>query len=262
MKTFRLIGTALLAVILCINLVSCSSDENNPIEDKDNATTTQKKLIELKEVDDRGYYSISKYSYGDDGRLSSATCTWNEYSTTYTINWGANVVIESFDKEATTFTLENGLIKHMSIENATFSYNSSKQIIKMQNSDIFTDVYTWEGDKFTSRTTYQIGQDEYTFEYIYSGKTCKGYLPIMIEVVENDNHPLIEAHPEMIGMRCYQLPDQVYHKKYNCEYICKYTYTFDKDGYVESCTKVETEKSLSDNTTYRNNTTLYTFIWE
>ena len=57
MKTFRLIGTALLAVILCINLVSCSSDENNPIEDKDNATT-QKKLIELKEVDDRGYYSI------------------------------------------------------------------------------------------------------------------------------------------------------------------------------------------------------------
>lgn len=100
----------------------------------------------------------------------------------------------------------------MSIENATFSYNSSKQIIKMQNSDIFTDVYTWEGDKFTSRTTYQIGQDEYTFEYIYSGKTCKGYLPIMIEVVENDNHPLIEAHPEMIGMRCYQLPDQVYHK--------------------------------------------------
>lgn len=261
MKTFRLIETALLAVILCINLASCSSDENNPIEDKDNATTTQKKLIELKEIDDRGYYSISKYSYGDDGRLSSATCTWNEYSTTYTINWGANVVIESFDKEATTFTLENGLIKQISIENATFSYNSSKQIIKMQIGNMFTYLYTWEGDKLTSRT-YKMGNDEDTFKYIYSGKTCKGYLPIMIKDVEDDNYPLIEAHPEMIGMRCYQLPDQVYYKNNYYEYTRKYTYTFDKDGYVESCTEVETGKSLSDNTTYTNNTTLYTFIWE
>lgn len=261
MRTFRLIETALLSLILCINLASCSNDENSPIENTDNVTTTQKKLIQLKKVDDRGYYFISKYSYGNDGKLSSATCTWNEYSDTYTVSWGANVVIESYNKEATTFTLENGLIKHMSIENAIFSYNSSNQIIKMQNGGMFTYIYTWEGDKLTSRT-YKMGDEEDTFEYIYSGKTCKGYLPIMIKDVEDDNHPLMEAHPEMIGMRCYQLPDQVYYKRNNYEYTRKYTYTFDKDGYVESCTEVETDKSLSDNTTYINNTTLYTFIWE
>ena len=38
-------------------------------------------------------------------------------------------------------------------------------------------------------------------------------------------------------------------------------YLIDKDGYVESCTVVNTEKNLSDNTidTY---TTVFTFTWE
>ena len=45
------------------------------------------------------------------------------------------------------------------------------------------------------------------------------------------------------------------------EETSKYSYTFDKDGYVESCTVVNTEKNLSDNTidTY---TTVFTFTWE
>lgn len=50
MRTFRLIETALLSLILCINLASCSNDENSPIENTDNVTTTQKKLIQLKKL--------------------------------------------------------------------------------------------------------------------------------------------------------------------------------------------------------------------
>ena len=68
-------------------------------------------------------------------------------------------------------------------------------------------------------------------------------------------------HPELIGLRCSQLPDQIYSKDDNYEDIEKLTYTFDKDGYVENCTVVGTYKNLSNNTT-NTETTTYTFTWE
>lgn len=68
-------------------------------------------------------------------------------------------------------------------------------------------------------------------------------------------------HPELIGLRCSQLPDQIYNKDDDYEDIEELTYTFDKDGYVESCTVVGTYKNLSNNTT-DTEATIYTFTWE
>ena len=85
--------------------------------------------------------------------------------------------------------------------------------------------------------------DEDIHELSYSGKTCKGYLPIMVWSVD-DLRPLLEAHPELAGMRCNQLPDKIYSKDEIDETTEQYTYTFDKDGYVESCTEVSTYKRL------------------
>ena len=102
--------------------------------------------------------------------------------------------------------------------------------------------------------------DEDTSELSYSGKSCKGYLPIMVWSVD-DLRPLLEAHPELAGMRCNQLPDKIYSKDEIDETTEQYTYTFDKDGYVESCTEVSTYKRLDNNET-RTETTIYTFTWE
>lgn len=102
--------------------------------------------------------------------------------------------------------------------------------------------------------------DEDIHELSYSGKTCKGYLPIMVWSVD-DLRPLLEAHPELAGMRCNQLPDKIYSKEENYETTEQYSYTFDKDGYVESCTEVSTYKRLNNNET-RTETTIYTFKWE
>jgi hypothetical protein len=48
MKTFRLIGMALLAVVMCVNFTSCS-DDDDPIKNDDGIITNQKKLMEIKE---------------------------------------------------------------------------------------------------------------------------------------------------------------------------------------------------------------------
>ena len=77
----------------------------------------------------------------------------------------------------------------------------------------------------------------------------------------DDLRPLLEAHPELVGMRCNQLPDKAYSKSDNYEETEQYTYTFDKDGYVESCTEVYTYKRLDSNETWTK-TRIFTFTWE
>jgi YD repeat-containing protein len=262
MKTFRLIGMALLAV--CVSFASCSSDDEEPAKNDDGVITNQKLLVELRMTDEDGESVITEYSYDSKGKLLSANRRDSDYGREYTITWGANKIIESGNRDAITYTLEDGLITHTSdsdggdLENATFTYNANKQLIKLQYSENEYTVFTWQGEKLT-KMTWNFS-DEDIYELSYSGKTCKGYLPIMVWNVD-DLRPLLEAHPELVGMRCNQLPDKAYSKEEIYEITEQYTYTFDKDGYVESCTEVSTYKRLDIDET-RTETTIYTFTWE
>lgn len=280
MKSFRLIGMALMAILIGVNFIACSDDEegDTPIKNDDGIVTNQKRLMQIKMVDDSGESIINEYAYDNNGKLLSAKHTelynGKKDISTYTISWEANKIIENRDGEAFAYTFKDGLITHTSdsnggdLENATFTYNSNKQLIKCQEVNdnyTFTQSYTWQGEKltkiiFTETANNNQYSDESIYEYTYSGKTCKGYLPIMVWNVD-DLHPLMEAHPELVGMRCNQLPDQAYSKSDNYEKTEKYTYTFDKDGYVESCTEEGTYKRLDIGET-NTSTTVYTFTWE
>lgn len=257
MKTFRLIGMALLA--LCVNFTSCS-DDDEPSKNDDGVITNQKQLVELRMTDEDGESVITEYSYDSKGKLLSA----NYDGRTFSITWGANKIIESRNGEAITYTLENGLITHTSdsdggdLDNTDFTYNANNQLVKLQYDEEDYLSYTWQGEKLTKMAW--SFSDEDIHELSYSGKTCKGYLPIMVWSVD-DLRPLLEAHPELAGMRCNQLPDKIYSKDEIDETTEQYTYTFDKDGYVESCTEVSTYKRLDNNET-RTETTIYTFTWE
>lgn len=257
MKTFRLIGMALLA--LCVNFTSCS-DDDEPSKNDDGVITNQKQLVELRMTDEDGESVITEYSYDSKGKLLSA----NYDGRTFSITWGANKIIESRAGSAITYTLENGLITHTSdsdggdLDNTDFTYNANNQLVKLQYDEEDYLSYTWQGEKLTKMAW--SFSDEDIHELSYSGKTCKGYLPIMVWSVD-DLRPLLEAHPELAGMRCNQLPDKIYSKDEIDETTEQYTYTFDKDGYVESCTEVSTYKRLDNNET-RTETTIYTFTWE
>ncbi len=263
MKTFRLIGIAIMAILISVNFIACSSDDDEElIKNEDGVITNQKRLTRIEMVNDG--ISTWTFSYDSKGRLvfKKGGVTGD---TNYT--WGNNVIMATDDDNESMriYTLSNNLVKSISDtddgnwSNATLSYNSNNQLTKVQDIDDFgtnTESYTWQGDKIT-KLTYQ-SSGEYIYEYTYSGKTCKGYFPLYSP---SDNDEIFYVHPELIGLRCSQLPDQIYYKnKYDEEIkIKKYTYTFDNDGYIESCTAVYTEKSSDRTHTY---TTIYTFTWE
>lgn len=117
--------------------------------------------------------------------------------------------------------------------------------------------------KFTNTYINDSKEETAVYEYTYSGKTCKGWFPnIEDEAWEPiDDDCIFYAHPELVGMRTTQLPDQIYNKDDAYEMTIKYTYKMDKDGYVENCTVINIEKSLSDNKT-ETDTTIYTLKWE
>lgn len=270
MRTFRLIGMALLA--LCVNFTSCS-DDDEPSKNDDGIITNQKQLMQIKMVENDEIITWD-FTYDSKGRLTSINHAekyngrTDRYITNYT--WSNNVIKAEDGNSTRTYTLNNNLVKSISDtddndwSNATLTYNSSNQLIAVQNTyegRISIDAYTWNNDRivkqiYTENDSYYSEEDIY--EYTYSGKTCKGYFPLYCPF---DNDDIFYVHPELIGLRCSQLPDQIYNKDDNYEDIEKLTYTFDKDGYVESCTVVGTYKNLSNNAT-DTETTIYTFTWE
>ena len=262
MKTFRLIGMALLAVVMSINFTSCSDDEE-PIKNDDGVITNQKRLVEFTETDEHDTYTWS-FSYDSKGRLISIVQKDYDSSSYITnITWGENTIRESEDDESITYSLTDGLARTGSETNGTnysFAYNSSKQLTAYQRSSSRYDysdtrTLTWDNGKVT-----KITDEDGISEITYGNQTCKGYFPFMVTMVEDDFKVML-AHPELVGLRTTQLPIQIYNKEDYYETTSKLTYKLDKDGYLESCTENSTEEAVSNGTTYTYTTT-YTFTWE
>lgn len=287
MKTFRLIGMALLAIVLCVNFASCSSDDDEePTKNDDGIITNQKQLMQIKMVDDSETITWD-FAYDSKGRLISiifaeTTVGESTYRDITNYTWSNNTIIAEDGRSTRTYTINEGLVRTIRDTrnndwcNVSFTYNSSKQVIAIKNiygNETFVDTYTWENGKITDFTF-----DNYVTTYItYSGKTCKGYFPLYNP---SDNDGIFYVHPELMGLRNSQLPDQMYSKDDDSEETEKCTYILDKDGYVESCIMVDTdiynnpsqdingdgiitddEKNASNTSTYTSTTT-YTFKWE
>lgn len=235
MRTFRLIGMALLA--LCVNFASCSSDDDEIIKNEEGIVTNQKKLVQMDDDD---------LTYDAKGRLISIGDWWD-----YT--WAEGVIVCNDD----VLTIENNLLRSVEDEDyiITFTYDSKNHLIKRSykhKKDGYTsdDVYIWEDDKIIKII------DGYDFtEYIYSGKTCKRmmFYPIYTEVDTPWTY-LIAAHPELLGTPCLQLPDsEIDHRSdNNTEYTTNDSYGLDEDGYVVSTIK-RSESGYTET---------FTFKWE
>lgn len=259
MKIFRLIGMALLAIVMSVNLASCSSDDDEITKDDDGVITNEKKLVEIEEAYEDGT-NVMTLSYDSKGKLISIVekDSYSSESDIINITWGENIVKESSKGESITYSLTDGLVRSGSESDGrdySFAYNSSKQLITYQYGDEYdsnTRTLTWENGKVT-----KITYNKDISEIVYSNQTCKGYFPLMALMVEDD-FKLMIAHPELIGMRNNQLPSQTTYKEGNWEDKEEYTYKLNKDGYVESCTVIS-KRSGYNTDTY---TTTYTFKWE
>lgn len=230
MRTFRLIGMALLA--LCVNFASCSSDDDEIIKNEEGIVINQKKLVQI--------FGDTNFTYDAKGRLISIR--GYGWSNTWDYIWTeGTIVCSGINSEDNIFTIENNLLR--SAENEyyiiTFTYDSKNHLIKRShkgktNGHTYDVVYIWEDDKIIKI------RDGYDFtEYTYSGKTCKRMMFYPIYTEDDNPWPyLIAAHPELLGTPCLQLPDsEIHHRDDNTEYTTNYSYDLDEDGYVVSTIK-------------------------
>ena len=250
MKTFRFIGAAMLAAIMCVNFTSCSKDEDPIVEGAGDVVAGSKKLAKV--VSDAETYT---FNYDDEGRLTAASQVafggeyGDSYKYEYDFLWGDDVVKvnelysegSSSHKTSYTYTLEGGRIQSSS-DGLTFTYNNSNKFVKGTDGD-YTTAAIWDGTKLVS-LSYNDGE-ELSLNY---GKTCKnGYSPFIPLLVDFGCDILFMAHPEIAGMSTNQLPTSWSTN----QKTVTVTYEFDKDGYVSKMAANLGGQSLT-----------YTFTWK
>ena len=263
MKTFRFIGMALFAVLMCVNFASCSSDDD-PTEEKEEGgvVVSGKKLVKIvgtsKDSSDSETYT---FKYDNKGRLIEATESYLEGSykdtETYTFTWGDDaikVIAKGSDyTDNYTLILKNGLVQNDENDNV-FTYNSSNRIVKCSSGDNYGDgefSVIWDSDKLVSIS---MENEDATLTY---GTSCKkGYFPFFATILANDaDAALFMAHPEIAGMRTNQLPTKLtWTDKYGSE-TSTFTYEFDKEGYIS---KIVGEEIFDGST----ETYTYTLTWQ
>jgi hypothetical protein len=258
MKTFRMIGMALFAVFMCVNFASCSSSDDEPkVDDESGVVTNEKKLVEIKYTNGGKGFDIHEFIYDNQNRLSSSIFTeYNSGVDKFQYTWGNGVVIA----RNLTFSLDNNLIKSAkgssSFNDATFTYNSSAQIIKKTNkTDYGTDnfTYTWNNGKLT-----EWYYDSWQAKISYGNKTCKGYFPLMANVVGEVD--MFLAHPELVGMKTNYLPSKIIRKCDDYHEVTEeLSYTFTNDGYIETCT---IKSKFLKYGVEDFGTSIYTFKWQ
>ena len=244
MKTFRLLTSAAIAVLMCYFFASCSKDGSNVKFSK------QKRISELKLSYDNEEPDIFSLQYDERDRLIKVTLVdengmaIEEYAS---FVWGDDV-IERTDDWPYTMYLENGLMQTRTT-GYKFTYNKSNRLAKMEinSGGLSINEYIWDADKLIRITS----DSGYTQEITYKEKCKKGYYPIMGIEIDYENYFLSLAHPELIGVRTTQLPTMV--KYGNTEYyIDTYSYEFDAEGYVSKVV-------VSDSDGY---TETYALTWE
>ena len=250
---------ALFAFLMCVNFAACSSDDEPKIDDESGIVASEKKLVEIKHVDEDGDTSIISFNYDSKGRLIFKKGGVNG-DTYYT--WGANAIIAKHDWGAKTMNLNSkGNITNVEWDNASdvfFTYDFVNQLVSFEAEWGITNFH-WENGKIY-KSTFDYGYDEIETTYTYEKSTCKGYFPLYSTYyLDTDSYEISLAHPELLGLRCSQLPNRIIEKKDDREKIIEFYYMLDNLGYVESCTTKEIYVESGSKNTY---TTVWFFKWQ
>lgn len=271
MKTFRLIGMALFAVLMCVSFASCSSSDDDPTEEnEEGVVTNEKNLIEIKITSNNESVDYT-FSYDNNGHLISVYD-----GDIYQFSWGENSIVETEDDKTITYSLANGLIKGGETSNWDFdiAYNSSKQITAIIYSFLYSrdnekETFSWENGKITKIVRDEIHRTD-NLEITYGNQTCKGYNPLVGAMIYGDSY-LTYAHPELIGLRQNQLPTKIIQKStpktqgtVTYDEVTELSYTLDNNGYIASCSIKEnsTEKTWEGEKREYTRTYVYTFKWK
>ena len=245
MKTLRMYGMALVAIVLSVSLASCSKN-NNPVKGEDGVVVNEKKLTRIVSQRD-----TTRFQYDGNGRLIKSDTYYN----TSTLIWKDNT-IDLDNSHSWPFkyilTIENGRVQNEEgIEDGYiyYTYNSANRltdILYVADYESQLESFQWDGDKIIS-----ISGEDYKISFTYKQMCNKGYFPLFDHFCGWNDHKLYEAHPELIGIRTKELPASITYNDsdgYNQTTTC--SYEFDTEGYI---TKIIMEEG--------NEIETYTLTW-
>lgn len=252
-----MIGMALMAVLICVNFMSCSEDDDTTNNGGGNAVTNGNRITKVVSASE-DWVETRTYSYDNNGRLVEATeideHDGGSRTRTYQFVWGDNTILVNYGEESAPrssytdsyiITLENGLVQSISDNDGNSNvliYNGNKLAEIVDRSTV-----VWNGDKVKSISDTGEG---WTCTFSYE-KSYKGYSPLFLGALDfSFDAILFEAHPEIIGMQTSQLPTSINidGKK------TTYEYEFDKDGNITNIIgKAEDGSTTTCSTTWNTN---------
>lgn len=261
MKTFRLIGTGLFAILLSFTFAACGGDDEEEDgtndgpgdEQPESGVVKRLKQYAFAETDgeDAGYSYFLNFEYDGAGRIEKIVKTtyeegYGSYHYTYDYYWNGNT-IEEYRDGYHEMTYHIGTTDHLVSsatyngygDNAriTFSYNSSNQLTSYtdrvyEESSKYN--FKWNGDKVIELREEDSEYPEYnsTIKFTYGSKKCSGYNPNAGEFT--DFSPITLVHPELFGCKTKHLPSKAnyLYDLYGEVGVTEFTYELDNDGYV------------------------------
>ena len=275
---------ALLATFMSVNFTACSSDDDDaPANNPEATEIAEKKIVKMVEkIEDYSKTTIFNYDNNEklikvtiekDGHEPYTSETWFNWGedniiTNRTISYQDNSVQSAFtEKYKRTFTLKDGLIKECQsydvtsfnqtkIEDMTFSYNNSKNLVNIKDALGYETSNVWDGDKLV--TSIQLYNYKTTF--IYEGQCQKGYTPLVniFDALDVNScfYYLSTAHPEITGMRTSQLLKSLN----DGNFTYNYSYEFDEDGYITKI--IEENITEREGTMHKREPYITTITWQ
>ena len=199
MKTIRLLGMTLTAIIISVSLSACGDDDSDSPETLMNPEA--KHITRIVQEEDDGDKTEYIFSYDSQGRVTSMveketdrTRASYTYTQTYDFTYGDNTVTINRDNKYTyAYSLLNGRITSCKRESqyssntqakvTTYSYDTQGHLVSMNENDE-NRTYTWSGGDLTEADETDIeydGERHHWYKIDYSSHTTPAnYIPIFL----------------------------------------------------------------------------------
>lgn len=249
MNTIKKVTLFCASIVLCFGFCGCSSDD----DENTNSSSNEKKLVKIIKTYEGGEVTTI-FNYDNQGRLLTVKKD-GSFGENYSYVWSDNnESVKVLDNSGEDFELRivDGLVRsgfwHSLNQTLIFTYDKSR----LSSYDCGYD-YGYYGD--ISWDNNSISQSNNS-EFIYCGKTCKGYNPYIVDYVDgNPFYNLAIAQPRLFGLHVNQLLEKI--KEGNNDEI-SFSYELDKEGYLVKLTATYHSDEVCDD----GDTETYEYTWE
>ena len=252
MKTLRYIGMAILAVVLCTNLSSCSDDDDSSNGNGNGNSSDNGMKISTITWNDGEW---SEFFYDNQGRIVKeedfdATGMWCTTDIEYNAN---NIVItEKYDDEQYRIICHlnaQGLVEAAALPNkynddnrmVQYTYDANGQLLSMYDGDDETEThFTWENGNLTKATNEGWSWTA-TYTYNTSLSSSQGFVfygDVMIDIFDESCLELL-ANSGYFG----KIPKNLLSGGTDNNYSWSLSYELSDDGYVSKITGTEDDET-------------------